>query len=267
MAGGLDHHDDAWGSRLSFYFTVSMVIFAVTVVLSFSAKRPVQSGYHWLEGLSRLRRAAYGNTRYSAWPFRESGKVYFPSLLRPCFVATDQESKLGQFALITSAVSLVSYWACGKWFKPKFRKTGMLVGSILMPLVILPSLVAVNYTTPLVLGIGTSLFIPLYMMPAISASFDLMGVNQENVEKRVELVVLRELSLTIGRITGLLVFILVLSFRQDTLTVTLSLLFLGHPLSDRGCLYVSCSRPKVKSPKANDIPRVKRIPLVKQTVC
>jgi YQGE family putative transporter len=65
------------------------------------------------------------------------------------------------------------------------------------------------------------------MMPAISASFDLMGVNQENVEKRVELVVLRELSLTIGRITGLLVFILVLSFRQDTLTITLLLLFLG----------------------------------------
>ena len=146
-----------------------------------------------------------------------------------CFVATDQESKLGQFALITSAVSLVSYWACGKWFKPKFRKTGMLVGSILMLLVIMPLLFTVNYTTLLVLGIGTSLFIPLYMMPAISASFDLMGVNQENVEKRVELVVLRELSLTIGRITGLLVFILVLSFRQDTLTITLLLLFLGRP--------------------------------------
>lgn len=143
------------------------------------------------------------------------------------FVATDQESKLGQFALITSAVSLVSYWACGKWFKPKFRKTGMLVGSVLMLLVIMPLLFTVNYTTLLVLGIGTSLFIPLYMMPAISASFDLMGVNQENVEKRVELVVLRELSLTIGRITGLLVFILVLSFRQDTFTITLLLLFLG----------------------------------------
>ena len=40
-----------------FIFTVSMVIFAVTVVLSFFlCKRPVQSDYHWLEGLNRLRK-------------------------------------------------------------------------------------------------------------------------------------------------------------------------------------------------------------------
>lgn len=212
-----------------FIFTVSMVIFAATVVLSFFLrKRPVQSDYHWLEGVNRLKEGGvwkYAVFGLAVQGIREGVFSFLITLL--VFVATDQESKLGQYALITSAVSLVSYWACGKWFKPKFRKTGMLVGSILMLLVILPLLFAVNYTTLLVLGIGTSLFIPLYMMPAISASFDLMGVNEENVEKRVELVVLRELSLTIGRITGLLVFILVLSFRQDTLTVTLLLLFLG----------------------------------------
>ncbi|KOP66874.1 MFS transporter [Bacillus sp. FJAT-18019] len=212
-----------------FIFTVSMVIFAVTVVLSFFLrKRPVQSDYHWLEGLNRLRKG--GLWRYAIWGLavqglREGVFSFLITLL--VFVATDQESKLGQYALITSAVSLVSYWACGKWFKPKFRKTGMLVGSILMLLVIIPLLFTVNYATLLVLGIGTALVLPLYMMPAISASFDLMGLNQEDVEKRVELVVLRELSLTIGRITGLLVFIVVLTFRQDSLTVTLLLLFLG----------------------------------------
>lgn len=212
-----------------FIFTVSMVIFAMTVILSFFLrKRPVQSDYHWLEGLNRLRKG--GVWRYAIWGLavqglREGVFSFLITLL--VFVATDQESKLGQYALITSAVSLVSYWACGKWFKPKFRKTGMLVGAVLMLLVIIPLLFSVNYTTLLVLGIGTALVLPLYMMPAISASFDLMGVNQEDVEKRVELVVLRELSLTIGRITGLLVFIVVLAFRQDTLTVTLLLLFLG----------------------------------------
>lgn len=212
-----------------FIFTVSMVIFAVTVVLSFFLrKRPVQSDYHWLEGLNRLRKG--GVWRYAIWGLavqglREGVFSFLITLL--VFVATDQESKLGQYALITSAVSLVSYWACGKWFKPKFRKTGMLVGSVLMLLVIIPLLFSVNYATLLILGIGTALVLPLYMMPAISASFDLMGLKQEDVEKRVELVVLRELSLTIGRITGLLVFIVVLTFRQDTLTVTLLLLFLG----------------------------------------
>ncbi|AWP26151.1 MFS transporter [Paenibacillus sp. Cedars] len=210
-------------------FTVSLVIFAAAVVLSFFLrKRPVQNDYNWLEGLRRLKEG--GVWKYAVWGLAVQGMregVFSFLITLLVFVATDQESKLGQFALITSAVSLVSYWACGKWFKPQFRKIGMLVGAVLMLLVILPLLLAVNYTTLLVLGIGTSLFIPLYMMPAISVSFDLMGLNQENVEKRVELVVLRELSLTLGRITGLLVFILVLSIKQDTLTITLLLLFLG----------------------------------------
>ncbi|MEX3614908.1 MFS transporter [Paenibacillus glucanolyticus] len=219
------HGDE--GYRL--IFTVSLVIFAAAVVLSFFLrKRPVQNDYNWLEGLRRLKEG--GVWKYAVWGLAVQGMregVFSFLITLLVFVATDQESKLGQFALITSAVSLVSYWACGKWFKPQFRKIGMLVGAILMLLVILPLLLAVNYTTLLVLGIGTSLFIPLYMMPAISVSFDLMGLNQENVEKRVELVVLRELSLTLGRITGLLVFILVLSIKQDTLTITLLLLFLG----------------------------------------
>lgn len=219
------HGDE--GYRL--IFTVSLVIFAAAVVLSFFLrKRPVQNDYNWLEGLRRLKEG--GVWKYAVWGLAVQGMregVFSFLITLLVFVATDQESKLGQFALITSAVSLVSYWACGKWFKPQFRKIGMLVGAVLMLLVILPLLLAVNYTTLLVLGIGTSLFIPLYMMPAISVSFDLMGLNQENVEKRVELVVLRELSLTLGRITGLLVFILVLSIKQDTLTITLLLLFLG----------------------------------------
>ncbi|WP_331000357.1 MFS transporter [Paenibacillus glucanolyticus] len=219
------HGDE--GYRL--IFTVSLVIFAAAVVLSFFLrKRPVQNDYNWLEGLRRLKEG--GVWKYAVWGLAVQGMregVFSFLITLLVFVATDQESKLGQFALITSAVSLVSYWACGKWFKPQFRKIGMLVGAVLMLLVILPLLLAVNYTTLLVLGIGTSLFIPLYMMPAISVSFDLMGLNQENVEKRVELVVLRELSLTLGRITGLLVFILVLSINQDTLTITLLLLFLG----------------------------------------
>ena len=122
----------------------------------------------------------------------------------------------------------------------------MLVGSILMLLVIIPLLFTVNYATLLVLGIGTALVLPLYMMPAISASFDLMGLNQEDVEKRVELVVLRELSLTIGRITGLLVFIVVLTFRQDSLTVTLLLLFLGGSRNLPGILFALRHRRPIR---------------------
>lgn len=211
-------------------FTMSMIIFGCTVLLSFFLKKRKVSGkYDWTEGIKRLKETD------RTWRFAMGGLVmqgiregvFFFLIFLLVYTATSQEARLGQFMLITSAVSLVSYWAAGKWFKPTYRSYGMLVGAIIMLLVIVPLLWKVNYTTLLILGIGTSLFIPLYMLPAIAVSFDLMGTNRNNAEKRVELVVVREISLMVGRIAGLLIFIGVLSFRQDPLTVTLLLLVLG----------------------------------------
>ncbi|GAB6926812.1 MFS transporter [Paenibacillus sp. JCM 10914] len=212
-----------------FIFTVSLIIFGVSVVFSFFLqKRPVQRDYRWLEAVERMKKDSIWRHASLGLVFQGLREGVFSFLISVLvFVATGQESKLGQFALITSAVSLVSYWLCGKWFKPSYRKRGMFIGALLVFVVILPLLLSVNYVTLLILGIGTALFIPLYMMPATSLSFDLMGINEESAKLRVELVVLRELSLTIGRISGLLIFILVLSFRQDSLTVTLLLLLLG----------------------------------------
>ncbi|MGM1048540.1 MAG: MFS transporter [Bacillota bacterium] len=211
-------------------FTMSMVIFGCTVLLSFFLKKREVSGqYDWIEGIKRLKEVD-GTWRFAMGGLVMQGireGVFSFLIFLLVYSATSQEAKVGQFMLITSAVSLVSYWAAGKWFKPAYRSYGMLVGAIIMLLVILPLLWKVNYTTLLILGVGTSLFIPLYMLPAISVSFDLMGTNRNNAEKRVELVVVREISLMVGRIAGLLIFIGVLSFRQDPLTVTLLLLVLG----------------------------------------
>lgn len=211
-------------------FTMSMVIFGLTVLLSFFLKKRKVSGkYNWTEGINRWKetdgiwRLAMGGLVMQG--VREGVFSFLIYLL--VYSATSQEARLGQFMLITSAVSLVSYWAAGKWFKPDFRSYGMLAGAVIMLLVILPLLWRVNYTTLLIFGVGTSLFIPLYMLPAIAVSFDLMGTSRKNAEKRVELVVVREICLMLGRIAGLLIFIGVLSFRQDPLTVTLLLLVLG----------------------------------------
>lgn len=213
-----------------FIFSVSMAIFAGTVLLSFFLKKREVSGkYDWIEGIRRLKEVdgAWRSTMGGLVMQGVREGVFSFLIFLLVFSATNRESRLGQFMLITSAVSLVSYWAAGKWFKPKYRSIGMFIGAVMMLLVIIPLLWKVNYMTLLILGIGTSLFIPLYMLPAISISFDLMGANPKNAEKRVELVVVREISLMIGRITGLIVFILVLSLRRDPFTITLLLLVLG----------------------------------------
>jgi len=97
----------------------------------------------------------------------------------------------------------------------------------MLVVVIAPLLWKVSYSTLLIMGIGTSLFIPLYMLPMVSTSFDLMGESKASVDKRVELVVLRELSLMVGRVVGTLVFVAVLSVSRSPGTVTWLLLGLG----------------------------------------
>ncbi|WP_366289439.1 MFS transporter [Paenibacillus sp. AN1007] len=200
---------DNTGYRL--IFTVSLVIYIIAVVFSFFLKKRKVSGtYRWSEPVLQLsasqspwRPLAMG---LFAQGVREGVFAFLIALL--VYLATAQEYKLGQFSLITSAVALVCYWAAGKWFKPNYRSKGMLTGSILLLLVLLPLLWKVNYGTLLFMGIGSAAAMPLYILPMISAGFDMMGTSGENVEKRVELVVLRELCLMTGRLFGLIIFLI-----------------------------------------------------------
>ncbi|AIQ40219.1 MFS transporter [Paenibacillus sp. FSL R5-0912] len=211
-------------------FILSLCVYGVAAVISFGLeKRPRGGTYLWLEPWRELsRKESPWRPAAAALLFQGVREGVFSFLIGLLvYIAARQESKVGQFALITSAVSLISYYVAGKRFKPGTRSKGMLAGSLLLIAFILPLMWKVNYAALLIMGIGTSLCIPLYMLPMTSTSFDLMGVSEESAGKRVELVVLRELSLMTGRLTGLLVFIAVLSVNQSPQAVTLLMLLLG----------------------------------------
>ncbi|MNW29842.1 Major Facilitator Superfamily protein [compost metagenome] len=210
-------------------FTISLGIYVGGVVLSFFLKkRKVEGTYHWLEPVRRLRGERswrWLSLGLIAQGVREG--VYSFLLILMVYVVTNQEWKLGQFSLITSAVSLFSFWAVGKWLKPQFRTSGMLLGAVLLVAVMCPLLWKMNYSVLLLAGAGTALFIPLYIIPMISLGFDLMAVSGEDVKLRVELVVLRELSLMTGRLVGTLIFIGVLSLSQAPQVIIWLLIGLG----------------------------------------
>lgn len=211
-------------------FIISLCTYGISAVLSFLLqKRKSEGTYLWLEPWKELQRTGSPwRPAAAALLFQGMRDGVFSFLIGLLvYIAAREESKLGQFALITSAVSLISYYAAGKWFKPKFRSAGMLAGGLLLVAVITPLLWKVSYGTLLIMGIGTSLSIPLYMLPMVSTSFDLMGLSAEAAGKRVELVVLRELSLMSGRLLGVFVFIAVLSVNDSPQVITLLMLLLG----------------------------------------
>ncbi|MGQ8871334.1 MFS transporter [Paenibacillus sp. TSA_86.1] len=223
---------DNTGYRL--IFTVSLVIYIIAVFFSFFLKKRKVSGtYRWSEPIRQLsvakspwRPLAMG---LFAQGVREGVFAFLIALL--VYLATTQEYKLGQFSLITSAVALASYWAAGKWFKPQYRTKGMLTGSVLLLLALFPLLWKVTYGTLLFMGIGSAIAMPLYILPMIAAGFDMMGTSGENVEKRVELVVLRELCLMTGRLFGLTVFMItVLNSPSTPMLVWLIIILGAFPL-------------------------------------
>jgi YQGE family putative transporter len=224
----ITHMKNTTGYRL--IFTLSLVTFLMGVVVSFFLKkRKVQQSYNWMYGYHQLLQPANPWRKIAlalvAQGMREGVFGFIIGLL--VYIYTKNEMKLGNFSLISSAVGFISFMVVGKWLKPKRRKLCMLIGVVMMILVILPFFWQVSYSTLLVFGVGTSLFIPLFTIPITSVVFDMIGKNEESANNRVEYIVLREVALNTGRMLGTLIFIAVLSWSTKPLTINLLLLGLG----------------------------------------
>jgi YQGE family putative transporter len=218
----------ASGYRL--IFSISLGIFMIGVIVSFFLKkRKVAGTYEWLLPIRIVRKQGTPwrlvSAALVAQGFREGVFGFMIGIM--VYITTASEARLGSFVLITSSVSLVSFWATGKFMKPRYRNRSMLIGAWVMTIVILPFFWKVNYTTLLIFGVGTSLFIPLYSIPMLSAVYDLIGGNPRSASQREEYIVLRELSLNVGRILGVLLFIAVVSLSTKTIVLNSLLLFIG----------------------------------------
>ena len=135
--------------------------------------------------------------------------VFFTLVGLIVYIATSSEQKLGNYTLVTSLVALISFWAVGKWLQVKWRGISMLIGVIAIAALIVPLLFGIHYGVLLLFGLGTALFMPLYMIPMTSSVFDLIGSSEESARSRVEYIVLREAALTVGRLFGLIVYLIV----------------------------------------------------------
>lgn len=211
-------------------FSISLGVFVLGVCISFFLrKRKLQGTYAWTHAFRNMREKGnpwrFAIPALAAQGAREGVFLFVIGLL--VYIATNDEQKLGNFSLITSGVALVSFWLIGKWLRPQYRSTTMLIGTVIMTLIILPLFWNVNYVTLLLFGIVTSLFFPFFSIPMTSTVFDIIGRDQESAAHRVEYVVFREMGLNAGRIFGVLLFIVVVSLSTKPPAINLFLLGIG----------------------------------------
>lgn len=216
---------DAVGYRI--IFAASLSIFTIAVAISFFLKCRKSDGEYELlaliKGLKRRKDPWYWIVPGMFFQgLREGVSIFLVGLL--VYIVSENELKLGIFTLVVSAVALFSYYAVGRWLKPKWRLRGMLIGAIMISVVIFPLFLKINMTTLVISGIGTSLFLPLFLIPLTSTVFDSIGRTKHTVEHRVEYVVLRELALNGGRVASVLLFIGAIQLSTSPVVFT-SLLF------------------------------------------
>jgi len=196
----------------SLIFTASLLIFGCCGILSFFIKkRPNQGTYDWKYPLKLwIKQSEEGKQwRYvfasvTAQGIREGVFLFLINLV--VFIATNNEAKVGTYTLVSSLTSLVSFWAVGRFLKPSYRKHAMLIGVICLTLVIVPFFWSIDYRALIMFGIGTALLYPLYIIPITSKVFDMIGATKESVQHREELIIFREIALTMGRVIGLIPF-------------------------------------------------------------
>jgi MFS transporter, YQGE family, putative transporter len=190
-------------------FGISLIIFLCAVLVSFFFRSRKARGNYALRSVLALARDRetdwfWVNLAMTGQGFREGVFAFLLGLL--FFVIVKSELALGSFYTVSSAMSCLSFFIVSRYLRPDLRNRYMLVGAWMMGLAAVPFVFQPNEWTIWILGVGVSLFYPLYLSPMTAIVFDVIGQSGETAKYKVEYVVSREMALNLGRMAGVLLF-------------------------------------------------------------
>ncbi|MDT9024881.1 MFS transporter [Rossellomorea yichunensis] len=215
-------------------FGLSLLLFAVAVLLSFFLKRRPASGrYLFLRILEERKNNANWRFITNAHFFqglREGTFIFIISVF--VFISTGSEFAIGTFGLINSGIAFVGYYIASRVIKKKFRKKAILLGGILLYLAIFLIVFDVTYTKLLLYAGMIAIAYPILLVPYISMTYDVIGTGWNAAEMRIEYIVVREIFLNSGRIVSVLAFIIAVTFfnHEESIPILLLMLGAGHTL-------------------------------------
>jgi MFS transporter, YQGE family, putative transporter len=133
------------------------------------------------------------------------------------FLATGGERSLGNFAFVTSAVGMISFWVASRVMTPENRSRLFPVGALLMGLATAVVGLGATWTVMLTQGLMQAVSAPLWQTAWSSTGFDIIKDASGDQDLRVEMIGAREIPLNLGRMFSVL---LVLRFATSTTDTT-----------------------------------------------
>ncbi|EPR09205.1 MFS transporter [Ruminiclostridium papyrosolvens] len=215
-----------FGMGYTIVFSISLLLFVVLILVSFLIKAEYYgsmlnfkkifgtNSHDW----SFLRKGLF------MWGFRDVIIGFLIIVL--VFKTTGSEWSVGTFSLIGSVISSAAFVVEQKLVKPKSRLKSMLAGATLMFVAVWGLVVNISYGTLLSYMIMESAFLPFFLVPFSSASFNIISLRHQD-DLRLEYIINKEIILNSGRIVSLLILIGLLWFIKYDRSLNYFLLFIG----------------------------------------
>ncbi|MDM5331005.1 MFS transporter [Neobacillus sp. CF12] len=213
----------------SLVFGISLSLFALAVILSFSLKpRPASGKYCFTRILKERKQNENWRLITNANFFqglREGTFLFIISVL--VYISTGSELALGTFGLINSGISFIAYFAASRLIKKNKRKKAILLGGIILYLAVLIIVWDVNYVKLLIYAAMIAVAYPILLVPYMSTTYDVIGTAWKAAEMRIEYIVVREIFINLGRIVSILSFLAAVTWFDEKQSIPILLLFLG----------------------------------------
>ncbi|WHX99327.1 MFS transporter [Neobacillus sp. DY30] len=210
-------------------FGISLALFALAVILSFSLKpRPANGKYDFRRILEERKKNENWRLITNANFFqglREGTFIFIISVL--VYISTGSELALGTFGLINSGISFIAYYAASRLIKKNKRKKAILIGGIILYIAVLIIVWDVNYVKLLIYAAMIAVAYPILLVPYMSTTYDVIGSAWKAAEMRIEYIVVREIYINLGRIVSILSFLAAVTWFNEQQSIPILLLFLG----------------------------------------
>jgi len=240
-----------------FIFAMSLALFVVATIVSLKLQaRHLHARLQMKKALLALQQRPWRMIVMgcAVYGLREGLFLFLIGLL--FFIASGSELRLGEFLLLQSALSFVSFFVVGRLLKPNNRIRVLGMGAGLMALAALFFTMPVTSQLIVAYGCLIAVAIPLFLTPLQGFIFDGMASLENASQMYAEHVIVREIFENTGRVLGIAAF-LYLAARGITVTkvahlaIGLGFVQLGTWALIRAGRPVIFERTRHFTPKAN----------------
>ena len=182
-------------------FTCTFILFLLSVGLTFLLPKQLgKETFNWKALWEINKNSEWGQLAFvfSCLAFRD-GVLSFAIWIW-VYMITGSEGSLGNYVFLTTTISMVTYYFIGRFVREKNNWLYIITGTIGISLAILVLVLDVSYTTLLIYGIASGLFIPLFEVPFNTLSLNTISKFDLSGKLRIEMVISREMALSAGRI-------------------------------------------------------------------